>query len=54
MIIESAAPTGMAWAATEVKAKIVNMSFGGPELDPVEHAINTLSQRYEILLVAGG
>ncbi|MFI7704208.1 S8 family serine peptidase [Nonomuraea sp. NPDC049480] len=46
---------GMEWAAVEVRAKVVNMSFGdvdGPDLDPVEQAVNTLSERTGTLFVA--
>ncbi|MFC5824190.1 S8 family peptidase [Nonomuraea insulae] len=53
---ESAILAGMEWAASDVKAKIVNMSFGGPdtpELDLLEQAVNTLSERYGTLFVAG-
>ncbi|MBE1591567.1 S8 family serine peptidase [Nonomuraea angiospora] len=53
---DSAALAGMEWAAVEVKAKIVNMSFGNsdlPELDPLEQAVNTLSERTGTLFVAG-
>ncbi|MFE3452296.1 S8 family serine peptidase [Nonomuraea sp. NPDC059194] len=51
---ESALMAGMEWAAVEVKAKIVNMSLGGPdsmETDPVEQAVNTLSERTGALFV---
>ncbi|MEV0588007.1 S8 family serine peptidase [Nonomuraea sp. NPDC050310] len=51
---DSAILAGMEWAATEVKAKIVNMSFGSPDepgLDPVEQAVNTLSQQTGTLFV---
>lgn len=54
-LTESAILAGMEWAAAEVKAKIVNLSFGAPDtldLDPVEQAVNTLSQRYGTLFVA--
>ncbi|MEV6039548.1 S8 family serine peptidase, partial [Nonomuraea sp. NPDC052116] len=53
---DSAALAGMEWAAVEVKAKVVNMSFGEfdlPELDPLEQAVNTLSERTGTLFVAG-
>ncbi|NBF00189.1 hypothetical protein FE391_43195 [Nonomuraea sp. KC401] len=56
VITESAVLAGMEWAAAEVKAKVVNMSFGGPdslELDPIEQAVNTLSEQYGTLFVAG-
>ncbi|MEV8633806.1 S8 family serine peptidase [Streptosporangium sp. NPDC051023] len=51
---DSAILAGMEWAAVEVKAKIVNMSFGStdtPELDPLEQAVNTLSERTGTLFV---
>ncbi|MFE0145552.1 S8 family serine peptidase [Nonomuraea sp. NPDC059007] len=52
---DSAILAGMEWAAVEVKAKVVNMSFGapdGPELDPLEQAVDTLSERTGTLFVA--
>ncbi|NUW34202.1 S8 family serine peptidase [Nonomuraea sp. SMC257] len=51
---DSAILAGMEWAATEVKAKVVNLSLGGPdtpELDPFEQAVNTLSERTGTLFV---
>ncbi|MFF0269138.1 S8 family serine peptidase [Kribbella sp. NPDC004536] len=55
---ESAILAGMEWAATEVKAKIVNLSLGGadtPELDPVEEAVNRLTaQTGTLFVVAAG
>ncbi|MFI9848471.1 S8 family serine peptidase [Nonomuraea sp. NPDC051941] len=51
---DSAILAGMEWAATEVKAKVVNLSVGGPdtpELDPVEQAVNTLSEQTGTLFV---
>ncbi|MEU7859882.1 S8 family serine peptidase [Nonomuraea sp. NPDC049141] len=54
-LTESEALAGMEWAAVEVKAKIVNMSFGGPDgpgLDPLEQAVNTLSEQTGTLFVA--
>ncbi|MFI9593494.1 S8 family serine peptidase [Nonomuraea sp. NPDC052265] len=54
-LTESAILAGMEWAAGEVKAKIVNLSFGAPDtldLDPVEQAVNTLSERFGTLFVA--
>ncbi|RBQ18231.1 peptidase S8 [Spongiactinospora rosea] len=45
---------GMEWAANEVKAKVVNMSLGGRDdwrLDPVEEAVNVLSERTGALFV---
>jgi subtilisin family serine protease len=55
-LLESAILAGMEWAAADVKAKVVNMSFGSPdtpELDLLEQAVNTLSERYGTLFVAG-
>ncbi|MGW4967967.1 S8 family serine peptidase [Nonomuraea sp. NPDC004186] len=51
---DSTVLAGMEWAATEVKAKVVNMSLGapdGPDLDPMEQAVNTLSERTGTLFV---
>ncbi|WP_433217011.1 S8 family serine peptidase [Microtetraspora malaysiensis] len=51
---ESAILAGMEWAAVEVKAKVVNFSMGAPdtpEIDPVEQAVNTLSERTGTLFV---
>ncbi|WP_283136879.1 S8 family serine peptidase [Rhizohabitans arisaemae] len=51
---DSAILAGMTWAATEVRAKVVNMSLGGydgPEIDPLEHAVNTLSAQHGTLFV---
>ncbi|MFB9209141.1 S8 family serine peptidase [Nonomuraea spiralis] len=51
---DSAILAGMEWAAKEVKAKIVNLSLGGPDepgLDPLEQAVNTLSQDTGTLFV---
>jgi subtilisin family serine protease len=45
---------GMQWAATEAKAKIVNMSLGGRPTDgsdPVSDVLNTLSREYGTLFV---
>ncbi|GAA0930027.1 S8 family serine peptidase [Nonomuraea longicatena] len=45
---------GMQWAAVDVKAKIISMSLGGPDtpdLDPVEQAVNTLSEQTGTLFV---
>ncbi|MEV6861016.1 S8 family serine peptidase [Streptosporangium subroseum] len=53
-ITESALLAGMEWAAVEVKAKVVNMSLGAPdmvEIDPVEQAVNSLSARTGTLFV---
>ncbi|WP_433413877.1 S8 family serine peptidase [Microtetraspora malaysiensis] len=55
---DSAIIAGMEWAALEVKAKVVNISLGepdAPEIDPVEQAVNTLSERTGTLfIVASG
>lgn len=54
-ITESAALAGLEWAAIEVKARVVNLSWGGPdgpEQDPVEQAVTTLSERTGTLFVA--
>ncbi|TDO36429.1 subtilisin family serine protease [Kribbella sp. VKM Ac-2527] len=55
---ESAILAGMEWAATEVKAKIVNMSIGGPdtpEVDPIEAAVNRLTaQTGTLFVIAAG
>ncbi|MGW0198112.1 S8 family serine peptidase, partial [Nonomuraea sp. NPDC003201] len=51
---DSALLAGMEWATVEVKAKVVNMSLGAPdtpELDPVEQAVNELSERTGALFV---
>ncbi|MEU7739096.1 S8 family serine peptidase [Nonomuraea sp. NPDC049158] len=51
---ESDIVAGMEWAATEVKAEVINMSIGGPDtidVDPVEQAVNTLSERTGALFV---
>ncbi|MET7284152.1 S8 family serine peptidase [Kribbella sp. NPDC005582] len=45
---------GMEWAATEVKAKVVNMSLGGdagPEIDPIEAAVARLTEQTGTLFV---
>nr|WP_238355699.1 S8 family serine peptidase [Kribbella sandramycini] len=45
---------GMEWAATEVKAKVVNLSLGGrdtPGIDPVEEAVNRLTEQTGTLFV---
>jgi subtilisin family serine protease len=55
---DSAILAGMEWAATEVKAKVVNISLGGtdtPELDPIEEAVNRLTaQTGTLFVVAAG
>ncbi|NUW37412.1 S8 family serine peptidase [Nonomuraea sp. SMC257] len=51
---DSAILAGMEWAALEVKAKVVNLSIGAPdtpELDPLEQAVATLSERTGVLFV---
>ncbi|MEU1389178.1 MULTISPECIES: S8 family serine peptidase [unclassified Nonomuraea] len=51
---DSAMLAGMEWAATEVKAKVISMSIGypdTPEVDPVEQAVNTLSEQTGALFV---
>lgn len=51
---ESSMIAGMEWAATEVKAKVVNVSIGGgdsPEIDPVEEAVNRLTEQTGALFV---
>ncbi|MGA5762238.1 S8 family serine peptidase [Nonomuraea bangladeshensis] len=51
---ESDVIAGMEWAAAEVKAKVINMSIGGPDtddVDPVEQAVDTLSERTGALFV---
>ncbi|MFG3706933.1 S8 family serine peptidase [Micromonospora sp. NPDC047670] len=45
---------GMQWAAAEQHAKVVNMSLGGwdsPGIDPLEQAVDTLTDRYGTLFV---
>ncbi|MBB5630521.1 S8 family serine peptidase [Sphaerisporangium krabiense] len=45
---------GMEWAATEIKAPVVNMSLSVPDtrgLDPLEEAVNTLSEQTGTLFV---
>ncbi|MEU5939679.1 S8 family serine peptidase [Micromonospora sp. NPDC047548] len=45
---------GMEWAAAEQHAKVVNMSLGGwdsPGIDPLEQAVNTLTEQYGTLFV---
>jgi subtilase family protein len=51
---DSAILAGMEWAATEVKARIVNLSLGGPDapgIDPLEEAVNRLSTETGTLFV---
>ncbi len=52
---DSSILAGMEWAATEVKAKIVSMSLGGPDfegVDPLEAAVNRLSG--SLFVIAAG
>jgi subtilisin family serine protease len=45
---------GMQWAAADQHAKVVNMSLGGtdtPDIDPLEEAVNTLTDQYGTLFV---
>jgi subtilisin family serine protease len=45
---------GMQWAAGDQHAKVVNMSIGGgdtPDVDPLEEAVNTLTEQYGTLFV---
>ncbi len=55
---ESAILAGMEWAATEVKAGVVNLSLGGtdtPEIDPLEEAVNRLTaQTGSLFVIAAG
>jgi subtilisin family serine protease len=49
---ESAILAGMDWAAR--RAKVVNMSLGGPDspgVDPIERAVNTMTAKYGTLFV---
>jgi len=51
---ESAILAGIAWAAVDKHAPIVNLSLGktdDPEIDPVEDAINQVSAQYGTLFV---
>ncbi|MFC3986622.1 S8 family serine peptidase [Streptosporangium jomthongense] len=53
-VTDSALLAGMEWAASEVKAKIINVSIGGqdtPDIDVLEQAVNTLSARTGALFV---
>ncbi|SCL35341.1 Subtilase family protein [Micromonospora rhizosphaerae] len=54
----SAILAGMQWAATEVHAKVINMSLGGvdtPGVDPLEAAVNDLSaQTGALFVIAAG
>nr|WP_052478357.1 S8 family serine peptidase [Kibdelosporangium sp. MJ126-NF4]CEL17877.1 putative proteinase [Kibdelosporangium sp. MJ126-NF4]CTQ90899.1 putative proteinase [Kibdelosporangium sp. MJ126-NF4] len=51
---ESAIIAGMEWAAREKKARVVNLSLGGPdseEVDPLEETVNELSAETGALFV---
>jgi len=51
---ESAILAGMQWAAVEQKAKVANLSLGGqdtPEVDPLEQAVDTLTEQTGTLFV---
>ncbi|WBB54961.1 S8 family serine peptidase [Verrucosispora sp. WMMD573] len=51
---ESAILAGMQWAAAEAEADVVNISLGGadtPEVDPLEEAVNTLTEQTGALFV---
>ncbi|MEU7930478.1 S8 family serine peptidase [Micromonospora echinofusca] len=51
---ESAILAGMQWAAVEQRADVVNLSLGGydtPEVDPLEEAVNTLTEQTGALFV---
>lgn len=51
---ESAILAGLEWAAAERRAAVVNLSLGGtdtPDLDPLEAAVNTLTNQYGTLFV---
>jgi subtilisin family serine protease len=51
---DSAILAGMEWAATEIKAKVVNLSLGGtdtPGIDPLEEAVNRLTAETGTLFV---
>ncbi|TCB97637.1 peptidase S8 [Micromonospora zingiberis] len=51
---ESAILAGMQWAAVDQQADVVNLSLGGmdtPEIDPLEEAVNTLTEQTGALFV---
>ncbi|WP_433529803.1 S8 family serine peptidase [Micromonospora sp. CA-263727] len=51
---ESAILAGMQWAAVDQRADVVNLSLGGmdtPEIDPLEEAVNTLTEQTGALFV---
>lgn len=55
---ESAILAGLQWAAVEKQADVVNISLGGfdgPEIDPIEEAVNTLTaQTGTLFVIAAG
>ncbi len=55
---DSAILAGMQWAAVEQRATVVNLSLGGPdgpEIDPLEEAVNTLTaQTGTLFVIAAG
>lgn len=55
---ESAILTGLQWAAVDKHADVVNLSLGGfdgPEIDPLEEAVNTLTaQTGTLFVIAAG
>jgi subtilisin family serine protease len=55
---DSAILAGMEWAAVEAQADVINMSLGGPdgpEIDPLEEAVNTLTaQTGALFVIAAG
>ncbi|GAB3421811.1 hypothetical protein GCM10027569_51920 [Flindersiella endophytica] len=51
---DSAILAGMEWAAKDQKADVINLSLGGtdtPEIDPLEEAVNTLTEQTGSLFV---
>ncbi|MEV6814178.1 S8 family serine peptidase [Micromonospora sp. NPDC051296] len=51
---ESAILAGMQWAAVDQRADVINLSLGGmdtPEIDPLEEAVNTLTEQTGALFV---
>ncbi|WP_199714743.1 S8 family serine peptidase [Micromonospora radicis] len=51
---ESAILAGMQWAAVDQQADVINLSLGGmdtPEVDPLEEAVNTLTEQTGALFV---
>lgn len=55
---ESAILAGLQWAAVDKQADVVNISLGGydgPEIDPIEEAVNTLTaQTGTLFVIAAG